>query len=367
MSRARDLGSSINSTAAGKNLVINGNFEISQRYSTPSTMAYYNSSMFFVDRWCPHQFQSAMLARTSITAGSGPVSRYALRAGSTTLAQEGFGTRMVVAQKVESLNVYPLRGHRVTLSFWIRFSNSNFASLTNSTDSTFGNFNYSIGYNTATTDAPIGSTASDSNNAAEFSNTNSSGSLPTLWTKVTLNGTVPLNANNILVRFGFNSLGSSTSAGQYWYEIGDVQLEKGSSATSFSLAGGDFAGELEKCQRYFEKSYNYDVAIQSNTTQGITQLTDQAVSSTATNGVEVGYKVLKRVVPTIATYRRDGSATNPNYWQCYAGTSGPYFPVLVDLGSKSHRSFLPYFTSASGLTLNGAHAVNGHWTADAEI
>lgn len=251
MSRARDLGSSINSTAAGKNLVINGNFEISQRHSTPSTLAYYNSAMFFVDRWCPHQFQSANLARTSITSGSGPVSRYGLKAGSTTLAQEGFGSRVVVAQKIESINVYPLRGHRVTLSFWIRFSNSNFASLTNSTDSTYGNFAYSIAYNTTTTDAAIGSTGSDSANYAEISNTNSSGSLPTSWTKITLNGTVPLDANNILVRFGFNALGSSTSQGQYWYEIADVQLEKGSSATPFSLAGGDIQGELAACQRYF--------------------------------------------------------------------------------------------------------------------
>lgn len=254
MSRARDLGSSINSTAAGKNLVINGNFEISQRYSAPSTLTYCNSSMYFVDRWCPHQFQSANLARTSITAGSGPVSRYGLKVGSTTLAQENFGSRMVVAQKIESINVYPLRGHRVTLSFWIRFSNSNFTSLTNSTDSTYGNFSYSIGYNTTTTDAPIGSTGSDSYSNAELANNNSTGSLPTSWTKITLNGTVPLDANNILVRFGMNALGSSTSQGQYWYEIADIQLEKGSSATPFSLSGGDIQGELAKCQRYYYRN-----------------------------------------------------------------------------------------------------------------
>lgn len=289
MSRARDLGSSINSTAAGKNLVINGNFEISQRNLTPSTLAYYNSSMFFVDRWCPHQFQSAMLARTSITAGSGPSSRYGLKAGSVSLSQEGYGSRVVVAQKIESINVYPLRGHRVTLSFWIRFSNSNFTSLTNSTDSTYGNFSYSIGYNTTTTDNPIGNTGSDSSNYAELSNTNSSGSLPTTWTKITLNGTVPLDANNILVRFGFNALGSSTSSGQYWYEIADVQLEKGSSATPFSLAGGDIQGELAKCQRYYWRVQNVGA---------YTHMGFGAATNTASAGIFIKTPVTMRISPS---------------------------------------------------------------------
>jgi hypothetical protein len=368
MSKARDLGSSINSTAAGKNLIINGGFDFWQRTGTPETAVYSGAGSYVADRWTPHQFQSSQISRTSIASGSGPSSRYALRVGTTTLAQEGGGSRVVVAQKVESINTYPLRGHRVTLSFWIRFSNSNFTSISNSTNSNYANFGYSVSYNTTTTDAATGSTAQDVfTTFTSISNTNSSGSLPTTWTKLTLSSTVPLNANNILLRFGFDSLGSSTSAGQYWYEISDVQLEKGSSATSFSLSGGDFAGELEKCQRYFEKSYNYDVPIQSNTTQGISQGTDQGVSATATNGIEIQYKVLKRATPTITTYRRDGSATNPSYWQCYVGTTGNYFPVLVDLGSRSNRSFLPYFTSASGLTLNGAHVVNGHWTASAEI
>jgi hypothetical protein len=289
MSRARDLGSSINSTAAGKNLVINGNFEISQRHSTPSTLAYYNSSMFFVDRWCPHQFQSAMYARTSIAAGSGPSSRYALRVGSVSISQEGYGSRLVAAQKIESVNTYPLRGHRVTLSFWVRFSNSNFTSLTNSTDSTYGNFSYSIGYNTTTTDAPIGSTGSDSANYVELANNNSTGSLPTSWTKITLNGTVPLDANNILVRFGFNALGSSTSAGQYWYEIADVQLEKGSSATPFSLAGGDIQGELAKCQRYYWRVQNVGP---------YTHMGFGAATNTASAGIFIKTPVTMRISPS---------------------------------------------------------------------
>jgi hypothetical protein len=347
MSRARDLGSSINSTAAGKNLLINSNFEISQRHSTPSTLAYYNSAMFFVDRWCPHQFQSANLARTSITSGSGPVSRYGLKAGSTTLAQEGFGCRVVVAQKIESINVYPLRGHRVTLSFWIRFSNSNFASLTNSTDSTYGNFSYSIAYNTTTTDAPIGNTGSDSANYAEISNTNSSGSLPTSWTKITLNGTVPLDANNILVRFGFNALGSSTSQGQYWYEIADVQLEKGSSATPFSLAGGDIQGELAKCQRYYQRW--------TFTTPGDHLGNGQASGGSQVRRVNWPTKTIMRSNPslnyggTITCYKSDGAGVNLSSLgyngsttdrissdfntAATAGTAGDYVFVLLNSGA----------------------------------
>jgi hypothetical protein len=251
MSRARDLGSSINSTAAGKNLVINGNFEISQRTSSPETATLCGAGTYFLDRWTPHQYQSAIVSRVAVTSGSGPTSRYALRIGSVTTAQEAWGSRMVIAQKVESLNTYKVRGQRVTLSFWVRFSNSNFTSIANTTDSTYGNFSYLIGYHTTTTDAATGTTGIDSQNWSEILNTNSTGSLPTSWTKITLNGTVPTNANNILVRFGFNALGSSTTQGQYWYEIADVQLETGSSATAFSLSFGDIQGELAKCHRYY--------------------------------------------------------------------------------------------------------------------
>jgi hypothetical protein len=367
MSRARDVGSSINSTAAGKNLVINGGFDFWQRTGTPGTPVHSGAGAYVADRWTPHQFQEGRVSRVSISAGSGPSSQYGIRIGSSTSASISYGTRMVTSQKIESLNTIPLRGKRVTLSFWIRFSNSNFASSANSTDSTYGNFGYMIGYHTTTTDAANSSTALDSYTNVELANTNSSGSLPTSWTKVVLSSTVPNNANNILVRFGFGALGSSATLDQYWYEISDVQLEQGSSATSFSLAGGDFQGELAKCQRYFEKSYNYDVAIQSNTTQGISSSIDQAASATLTNGAEISFRTPKRIPPTIVTYRRDGSATNANYWQLYIGPTGSYLPVLVDAGSKSNRAFIPYFSGTSGLTANNAYSVIGHWTADSEI
>jgi hypothetical protein len=47
MSRARDLGSLINSPVAGKNVIINGNFDFFQRGSLSTTNAGYG-----LDRWC---------------------------------------------------------------------------------------------------------------------------------------------------------------------------------------------------------------------------------------------------------------------------------------------------------------------------
>ena len=353
MSRARDLGSLINSTAAGKNLIINGNFEVSQRHSAPSTLAYYNSAMFFVDRWCPHQFQSANLARTSITAGSGPVSRYGLKAGSTTLAQEGFGSRIVVAQKIESLNVYTLRGYTVTLSFWIRFSNSNFTSLTNSTNSTYGNFAYSLGYNTTTTDGAIGSTGYDSANYAEISNTNSSGSLPTSWTKITLNGTVPLDANNIVVRFGFNTLGSSTSSGQYWYEISDVQLEKGSSATPFSLAGGDIQGEIAKCQRYYYKTPNSVMTAYSSYNSG------NVVST------PMFYPSIMRIAPSISITDTAGTANRITIYPGGLSASTGITPAGTTIITNNYWNYLQGGSSSGNQGSSGVMGLT--YEASAEI
>jgi hypothetical protein len=292
MSRARDLGSSINSTAAGKNLVINGGFDFWQRTATPGTPVHSTAGTYVADRWAPHQFQEGRVSRVSIPAGSGPSSEYAIRIGSSTSASVSYGTRMVTSQKIESRNTIPLRGKRVTLSFWIRFSNSNFASSANSTDSTYGNFGYLIGYHTTTTDAANSSTALDSYTNVELANTNSSGSLPTSWTKIVLSSTVPNNANNILVRFGFGALGSSATLDQYWYEVSDVQLEQGSSATSFSLAGGDLQGELNKCQRYYYK-------VVSESPYGVIG-TGKAYTATNLN-INIPFPVKMRSTPSLSS------------------------------------------------------------------
>jgi hypothetical protein len=154
---------------------------------------------------------------------------------------------MRIVQKLESLNSYRLRGQPVTLSFWVRFSNATISSISNSGgggESTYGNFGYSIGSYTSTTDSATNTSAADAATTASITN----GSLPTTWTKYTLTGTISSTANNVDVLFAFASLGSTTSADTEWFELAQIQLEVGTIATPFEFE--DFGTTLSKCQRY---------------------------------------------------------------------------------------------------------------------
>ena len=234
-----------------RNAIINGGFDIWQRGTAVQTNA--GQGAYAADRWCgAHQYQNSRTQRTSISSPpSGLVSQYALRSSSLTTAQSANGSRMRIAQKLESLNSYKLRGQQVTLSFWVRFSNATVSSISNAGgggSSAYGNFGYSIGSYTSTTDSATNTSAADAATNATITN----GSLPTTWTKYTLAGTISSTANNVDVVFGFSLLGSTTSADTEWFEIAQVQLETGSQATPFEQR--PYGVELQLCQRYYYRT-----------------------------------------------------------------------------------------------------------------
>ena len=236
--------------AGGRNLLINGDFKVWQRGTAVQANA--GQGAYAADRWCgSHQFQKSRTQRTAISsAPSGLLSQYALRSSSATTAQNANGTRMRIAQKIESLNSYRLRGQQVTLSFWARFSSATVSSVSNSGgggDSAYNNFGYSIGSYTSTTDSATNTTAADT----AINGTITNGGLPTTWTKYTLTGTVSASANNVDVVFGFSSLGSTASADTEWFELAQIQLEAGAVATPFEFE--DISETLDKCKRYYHE------------------------------------------------------------------------------------------------------------------
>jgi hypothetical protein len=237
------------------NYIINGGMEISQR-GIGATPTRRTGSEYNLDRYLSWQFQVGRFSQQVVT-GSGPTSRFALRVGSSDTAIDTTGTRMRVGQKVESLNTYPLRGKTITLSFYIRFSNATF---TSSTASAYNNFVSEIGYYTSTTDSGFGVSTSDSSTLLTLTN----GSLPTTWTKYTITGVVPTNANNIHVGWSFSDLGSTASNDALWYEITDVQLEQGSVATTFRRNANSLQGELAACQRYYIAAPDETIVIQNS-------------------------------------------------------------------------------------------------------
>ena len=158
------------------------------------------------------------------------------------------------------------------------------------------------------------------------------------------------------------SQGSNSSSTAYDLNITGVQLEAGNTATSFEHRSlGD---ELARCQRYYCKSYNYDVAPGTNTMVGSIWGRNYSTESRSANAVNVKFPVtMRRPIPAV-TFRGVHSGT-AGKWT--TGSSNPTnsntdFDVnsIYDLGSNG-------FNSISSANVSAEDFFGGHFEADAEI
>ena len=136
--------------------------------------------------------------------------------------------------------------------------------------------------------------------------------------------------------------------------LGSVQLEKGSTATSFDYR--PYGTELALCQRYYEKSFNMNVAPAQNTGSGGGAMVAPIHSSTADTCMNcVQFAVRKRSSPTVVTYNPYAVGAG---WS-RSGSSN-YGAVANSVGE-----------STLGIRCSGTPAINGalqiHWTADSEL
>ena len=255
------------SNMAGRNRIINGNFDIWQR-GTSFTGNFYNS--YGADRWSQGQYQSGAQSRQEVTLGQGPKSKYCMRVSDTTAE----ATRSALSQMVEHNNSIDLAGQTVTLSFWIRFSASSRPATSE--------FVYQLSeYDSI--DPAHSSTGATRANDIVINN----GSLPTVWTKYTHTVIVASTMKNIGARFLCAEQRAASSEGDFWYEIAEVQLEAGSVATPFEHR--QYGQELALCQRYYEIGRVYGQVYFYNSTINASDRFDASFS----------YKATKRASPTV--------------------------------------------------------------------
>jgi hypothetical protein len=204
---------------AGKNWLINGAMEIDQR-NTATTAVTVNSALkFTVDRWFLYNPTATNITGQRVS-GANVGMPYALQINGAS----GF-TGGNVGQRVESSHIAPIAGQTVTFSMKIystvAISNASLYLITcNVLDNTYGGpglstaINLNVGLNTV---------------------------------KTTF--VVPASMN---IGGEFGLFTGSIGAGGY-IQISAAQVEIGSTATTFSRAGGTLQGELAACQRYYRR------------------------------------------------------------------------------------------------------------------
>jgi hypothetical protein len=271
-----------------KNRIINGYMRVAQRATSgtsgsaaPTTAPVYPC----VDRFY------AYATGATVTASQTTVSaiNYLSIAGAASVTAVGIG------QRIEAVNCYDLAGSTATLS--LNISNSLLTTVTWTASYATSNDTWSAKTQIATGTFTVTSTLT--NYSAQI--------------------TVPSAATTgieILLTVGAQTSGT--------WVIGNVQLEKGSVATSFDFR--DYGRELILCQRYYEYSGSFFGAATPNV-------------STTYFGMQAQFKVTKRAAPTLT--KVDGAAATTQ-------------------GGSAIDGFYFYTTSTT-------QAVQTSWTATAEL
>jgi hypothetical protein len=280
-----------------KNKIINGNFDIWQRGTSQTTDGYGSA-----DRWRTVQGGSTTYSITqqSFTVGQVDVPNepvYFYR--NVVTSGSGASDYVYLQQKIEYART--LAGKIVTFSFYAKADSSR--NMSTEIWQYFGSG---------------GSTFVGEIGVEKHSLTDS-------WQKFTVTFTVPsisgktISGGNdyLSVQFWFDAGsdfdGNTDSLGNQsgTFDIAQVQLEEGSSATNFEMR--HIAQELALCQRYFEKWNNGGV--------GGVYLCVLGGRTTSQASGQYTYKVPKRVTPTVT----DGGSTSG--WSLY-GTSSESFSSL---------------------------------------
>ena len=298
----------------GKNLIINGNFDIWQR-GTSSTSSGYLADRFVIQN---NQGSGAFTqSRQEFTLGQTDVPnnpRYFHRTAITT-APTSNNDDILLSHRLE--DVRRSSGRTVTLSFWARGSGKKIRLYTEQ--------NFGIGGS-----SPVGFVIDTVTTASSgFTKFEIKIPYPSIAGKTI--GTGGTNVN-ILFTYSESTDRNSVVSNQIGtFDIAQVQVEYGDVVTEFE--GRDLGTEFALCQRYYEEGYSILEAF--STGLGIVSMT-------------ADFKVAKAKAPTMSI-QDDGSVFTTEIWSTLKSTIG-------SAGIRTNRN--------AG---NGQFLAQAIWKADAEI
>lgn len=215
--------------AAGKNKIINGDFDVNQRNFTTSTGGY------GFDRWALSlSGGTSTYTPQTFTLGTAPVAGYESKNFARVATTVG-NDLCRLEQKIESVRTFA--GQTATVSFWAKGTNP----------TTAGNL-------AITLTQFFGTGGSPSTNVIL---TQQTFVLTANWTRYSFTFAIPSISGKTLGTANDDYLalwigqGTSVSTDAWTLDLWGVQLEEGVTASPFQTATGTIQGELAACQRYY--------------------------------------------------------------------------------------------------------------------
>ncbi len=234
--------------APNDNVLINGDFKVSQRGTTFTTTAPFtnNDDNYVLDRWYLLSDGNDIVDVSQNTANAPFSGGYCIA-----LDVETVNKKFGIAQIVEKQNCNGLLGQEVTLSFKARVT-----SVTKLDNVKCAIVAWSGTADSVTSDIVSSWNVENTNPTlianATYENTPANLNVTTSWQTFSVTATVDTGSANNIIVFIWSDV-TDTTLGDFLL-VTDVKLEKGSTATTFMR--DNFSTELLKCQRYFVCSIN---------------------------------------------------------------------------------------------------------------
>ena len=355
--------------ARNRNLVINGDMRIDQRYAGASDTGI---NAYLVDRWM-REFGSVPGSYTFQRVTDAPVGFTNSLKVTVNTASGALSVSASLAQKIEGYNIVQLNwgtanAQPVTLSFWVKSSITGY--FGGAINNNYSGQTYNFGYNII------------SANTWEYKTVTIPGSTSSTW--------VTDNTMGLNLVFGLGAAAARQAAANAWanniarqptgsvdlvtytgatFQITGVQLEAGKVATPFEYRS--YGQELALCQRYYEKSFEDTTtpANGSTTTSFITEVgltwgwaghrSMYPAGDYPGRSVFARFKVPKRVAPTVVLC---GNSNGLPY--IYDTTNGSRW-VTTGWGVATNKEGFEMqneFTNSTPTTV-----AFSHWTASAEL
>lgn len=346
-----------------KNYIMNGAMEIAQRGTSFVAAA---SSSYTVDRF--QYVKSGTMVHTisqdtdvPTLAQAGYVFNNSLRFNLTTADTSiAAGDNAIFGQKIEGYNYASIAQKAFVLSFWVKAT---------ATGTYCVSFQNSVADRSYVAEYTVNSTAT--------------------WEYKTISVTAPPSAgtwdytNGIGLMVNFVLAAGSTfqttagtwqtgnfhatsnqvngvNTGATDFRVTGVQLQEGSTATSFRLYNDNFADELRACERFYEKSYILSAVPGSNTAAERVSITVIGRSGSGV-GSAVQFRTVKRAAPTMSLWNNTGTSNTVTWIDSGAGGSTDAASTISNIGTKGFQ--VVYTTATNGTVYVGLF----HFAATADL
>ena len=341
-------------TPAFRNRILNGSMVLDQRNAGASVTP--ADGTYTLDRWRVGLTQASKFSVQQNSGSVTPPSGFKSYLGVVSLSAYSLtsGDLFMLQHKIEGYNVADLMlgtasAATFTLSFWVRSSLTGLfgGSLINNASDRSYPFSYTINSANTWEQKSVTITGDTSGTWLE---TNGNG----LELRISLGaGTNFSGTAGAWVGLNLVSATSATSVvgtnGATFYITG-VQLEKGSTATSFDYRS--YGTELALCQRYFWKTNPSSLDARGGFTGGF--------HNTTTFATSVSWPVTMRAIPTISR-----SATRDNFY--VAGVSASLTATTVSPNIDINGAWTEFSSASPTAGLGYTASYNGQLSVSAEL